>query len=110
MLQLALKFSGTVAYISVEESPSQIKLRAERIGVAESYLFLLSETKTEAIFGHLKKLRPHLVIIDSVQTLHVPHVESTPGSIAQIRESAASFIRYAKETGTPVLLIGHINK
>ncbi|MGB2275215.1 MAG: AAA family ATPase, partial [Schleiferiaceae bacterium] len=101
LLQMALKFSGTVAYISGEESPSQIKLRAERIGAAESDLFLLSETKTEEIFGHLKKLRPHLVIIDSVQTLHVPHVESTPGSIAQIRESAASFIRYAKETGTP---------
>ena len=110
LLQMALKFSGTVAYISGEESPSQIKLRAERIGAAESELFLLSETKTEAIFGHLKKLRPHLVIIDSIQTLNVPHVDSTPGSIAQIRESTGSFIRYAKETGTPVLLIGHINK
>ncbi len=110
LLQMALKFSGTVAYISGEESPSQIKLRAERIGRTESELFLLSETKTEAIFNHLKKMRPHLVVVDSIQTLHVPHVESTPGSVAQIRESAASFIRYAKETGTPVLLIGHINK
>ena len=110
LLQMALKFSGTVAYISGEESPSQIKLRAERIGRTESELFLLSETKTEAIFNHLKKMRPHLVVVDSIQTLHVPHIESTPGSVAQIRESAASFIRYAKETGTPVLLIGHINK
>jgi DNA repair protein RadA/Sms len=73
-------------------------------------LYLLSETKTDAIFNHLKSVRPHLVIVDSIQTLHVPHLESTPGSVAQIRESAASFIRYAKETGTPVLLIGHINK
>ena len=110
LLQLALSFSGTVAYISGEESPSQIKLRGERIGKAVSELYLLSETKTDAIFNHLKSVRPHLVIVDSIQTLHVPHVESTPGSVAQIRESAASFIRYAKETGTPVLLIGHINK
>jgi len=110
LLQLALSFTGTVAYISGEESPSQIKLRGERIGKAVSELYLLSETKTEAIFNHLKNVRPHLVIVDSIQTLHVPHVESTPGSVAQIRESAASFIRYAKETGTPVLLIGHINK
>ena len=110
LLQLALSFSGTVAYVSGEESPSQIKLRGERIGKAVSELYLLSETKTDAIFNHLKSFRPHLVIVDSIQTLHVPHVESTPGSVAQIRESAASFIRYAKETGTPVLLIGHINK
>ena len=110
LLQLALSFSGTVAYVSGEESPSQIKLRGERIGKAVSELYLLSETKTDAIFSHLKSVRPHLVIVDSIQTLHVPHVESTPGSVAQIRESAASFIRYAKETGTPVLLIGHINK
>jgi len=110
LLQLALSFSGTVAYVSGEESPSQIKLRGERIGKAVSELYLLSETKTDAIFNHLKSVRPHLVIVDSIQTLHVPHVESTPGSLAQIRESAASFIRYAKETGTPVLLIGHINK
>ena len=110
LLQLALSFSGTVAYVSGEESPSQIKLRGERIGKAVSELYLLSETKTDAIFNHLKSVRPHLVIVDSIQTLHVPHVESTPGSVAQIRESAASFIRYAKETGTPVLLICHINK
>lgn len=110
LLQLALSFSGTVAYISGEESPSQIKLRGERIGKAVSELYLLSESKTDAIFNHLKSVRPHLVIVDSIQTLHVPRVESTPGSVAQIRESAASFIRYAKETGTPVLLIGHINK
>ena len=110
LLQLALSFSGTVAYVSGEESPSQIKLRGERIGKAVSELYLLSETKTDAIFNHLKSVRPHLVIVDSIQTLYVPHVESTPGSVAQIRESAASFIRYAKETGTPVLLIGHINK
>ena len=110
LLQLALSFSGTVAYVSGEESPSQIKLRGERIGKAVSELYLLSETKTDAIFNHLKSVRPHLVIVDSIQTLHVPHVESTPGSVAQIRESEASFISYAKETGTPVLLIGHINK
>ena len=110
LLQMALQFTGTVAYISGEESPSQIKLRAERIGKPVSELYLLSETKTDAIFNHLKTMRPHLVVVDSIQTLHVPHVESTPGSVAQIRESAASFIRYAKETGTPVLLIGHINK
>ena len=97
-----------MAYISGEESP-QIKLRGERIGKAVSGLFTQRD-QDEAIFNHLKNVRPHLVIVDSIQTLHVPHVESTPGSVAQIRESAASFIRYAKETGTPVLLIGHINK
>ena len=85
LLQLALSFSGTVAYVSGEESPSQIKLRGERIGKAVSELYLLSETKTDAIFNHLKSVRPHLVIVDSIQTLHVPHVESAPGSVAQIR-------------------------
>lgn len=110
LLQLAMTFAGTVAYISGEESQSQIKLRADRIGKSVSPLYLMSETKAEVIFAQLKNIKPHLVIVDSIQTLHVAHIESLPGSVAQIRESAASFIRFAKESGTPVLLIGHINK
>ncbi len=110
LLQLAMQFTGVVAYISGEESKAQIKLRADRMGTAVSKLYLLNETKVEQLFVQLQQIKPQLVIVDSIQTVHVAHIESTPGSVAQIRESAASFIRYAKESGIPVILIGHINK
>jgi len=97
-------------YISGEESEQQIKMRADRIGIASEEFYLLVETDTQKIFQEIKKLKPQLVIVDSIQTLHSPFVESSPGSISQIRETAAELQRYAKETQTPVFLIGHITK
>lgn len=97
-------------YISGEESEQQIKMRADRLGVANENFYLLTETDTQTIFKEIKKLKPELVIVDSIQTLQSPFVESSPGSVSQIRECAAELQRYAKETGTPVFLIGHITK
>lgn len=110
-LQDALQLKNVVTlYISGEESEQQIKMRADRLKIENENFFLLTETNTQIIFQEIKKLRPELVIIDSIQTLQSPYVESAPGSVSQIRESAAEFQRFAKETNTPVFLIGHITK
>ena len=100
----------SVLYISGEESEQQIKMRAERVKLENENFYLLTETSTQIIFQEIKKLKPDLVIVDSIQTLHTPFIDSSPGSISQIRESAAEFQRFAKETNTPVFLIGHITK
>ncbi len=100
----------SVLYISGEESELQIKLRADRLKLLNDNFYLLTETSTQTIFQEIKKLKPQLVIVDSIQTLHTPFIESSPGSISQIRECAAEFQRFAKETNTPVFLIGHITK
>lgn len=97
-------------YISGEESEQQIKMRADRVGIKSENFYLLTETNTQTIFQEIKKLKPQLVIVDSIQTLQSPFVESGPGSISQIRECAAELQRFAKETNTPVFLIGHITK
>lgn len=111
MLQLALHLPGIKSlYVSGEESSSQIKMRAERIGIKSDDCFVLTETNTQKIFKHLKEIQPQLLVIDSIQTLHTTYVESSPGSISQIRECASELIRYAKETNVPVILIGHITK
>lgn len=105
----------TVLYISGEESEQQIRMRADRLGYnaasgnADNF-YLLTETSTQTIFQEIKKLKPGLVIVDSIQTLQTPLVDSSPGSVSQIRECAAEFQRFAKETNTPVFLIGHITK
>ncbi|MEP6927361.1 MAG: DNA repair protein RadA [Ginsengibacter sp.] len=110
-LQAALQMQNTITlYISGEESEQQIKMRADRIKIQNEKFFLLTETNTQTIFQEIKKLNPQLVIVDSIQTLQSPYVESAPGSVSQIRESAAEFQRFAKETNTPVFLIGHITK
>jgi DNA repair protein RadA/Sms len=110
-LQAGLQLKGIVTlYISGEESEQQIKMRADRIGISNDNFYLLTETNTKTIFQEIKKLRPQLVIVDSIQTLQTPFVESGPGSISQIRDSAAELQRFAKETNTPVFLIGHITK
>jgi DNA repair protein RadA/Sms len=101
---------ATVLYISGEESEQQIKMRADRLKLSNENFYLLTETSTQIIFQEIKKLRPQLVIVDSIQTLHTPFIDSSPGSISQIRECAAEFQRFAKETNTPVFLIGHITK
>lgn len=115
-LQIALMLDDVVVlYVSGEESEQQIKMRADRLSslsgsVKNDNFYLLTETSTQVIFQEIKKLKPQLVIVDSVQTLQSPLIDSSPGSVSQIRESAAEFQRYAKETNTPVFLIGHITK
>jgi DNA repair protein RadA/Sms len=110
-LQIGLRLKDVVTlYISGEESEQQIKMRADRVGIKSENFYLLTETDTKTIFQEIKKLKPQLVIVDSIQTLQSPFVESGPGSISQIRETAAELQRFAKETGTPVFLIGHITK
>jgi DNA repair protein RadA/Sms len=99
-----------VLYISGEESEQQIKMRADRLKIESENFYLLTETSTQTIFQEIKKLRPQLVIVDSIQTLQSPYIESSPGSVSQVRECATEFQRFAKETNTPVFLIGHITK
>ncbi len=106
---LNLKHFKTL-YISGEESAKQLKLRAERLGHANPNCYVLCETSLEQIFVHIKNVQPDLVIVDSIQTVFTETVESSPGSVSQVRECSASILKFAKETGTPVLLIGHINK
>ncbi len=102
--------STTVLYVSGEESEQQIKMRADRLNMKNENFYLLTETSTQTIFQEIKKLRPGLVIVDSIQTIQTPFIDSSHGSVSQIRESAAEFQRFAKETNTPVFLIGHITK
>jgi DNA repair protein RadA/Sms len=115
-LQIGLSLANsTVLYISGEESEQQIKMRADRIALdvssrSKENFFLLTETSTQVIFQEIKKLKPQLVIVDSVQTLQTPFIDSSPGSVSQVRECTAELQRFAKETNTPVFLIGHITK
>ncbi|HSJ12331.1 MAG TPA: DNA repair protein RadA [Gillisia sp.] len=110
LLQISLHLSQKTLYVSGEESQQQIKMRAERINPNPANCFILTETKTQNIFRQIETLQPEVVIIDSIQTLHSDYIESSPGSISQIRECTAELIKYAKETGVPVILIGHITK
>lgn len=110
LLQIALKLPYKTLYISGEESQKQIKMRAERIENRFENCFILTETKTQNIFKQIQEMEPEIVIIDSIQTLHTDYIESTAGSISQIRECTAELIKFAKETNVPVLLIGHITK
>lgn len=98
-LQIGLMLKDVVTlYVSGEESEQQIKMRADRVGKANGDFYLLTETNTQTIFKEIKKLKPQVVIVDSIQTLQSPFVESSPGSVSQIRECAAELQRYAKET------------
>ena len=110
LLQVALNISQKVLYVSGEESQSQIKMRAERLKANTSNCLILTETNTQQIFKSIEETEPEVLVIDSIQTLHTSAIEASPGSISQIRETAAELIKFAKETATPVLLIGHINK
>ncbi|GEO23176.1 DNA repair protein RadA [Cyclobacterium qasimii] len=111
MLQIALMLSNTkVLYVSGEESETQIKMRSERMQHHSDECFILSETKTQHIFQQIELLKPDLLVIDSIQTLHSQYVESPAGSVSQVRECTAELMKFAKETGTPVFLIGHITK
>ncbi|MCB0698252.1 MAG: DNA repair protein RadA [Chitinophagales bacterium] len=110
-LQCALQWKQLrTLYISGEESAQQIKLRAERVGVRNEQLFLLTATDTATIFQEIKKVKPQLVIVDSIQTLESPYIESASGSVSQVRECAAELQRFAKSSNVPVCIIGHITK
>jgi len=110
LLQIAMRINSKVLYVSGEESQRQIKIRSNRINESSNDCYILSETKTQNIFSQIETLNPDLVIIDSVQTLNTDRIENSPGSISQIKECTAEFIRFAKESNVPVFLIGHITK
>lgn len=102
--------SRRILYVSGEESATQLKLRADRIGRGSDNVFIVCETSLENIFSHIEKVEPEIVVVDSIQTIATDTLESSAGSVSQVRECAASLLRFAKESGVPVLLIGHINK
>lgn len=111
VLQTVLRLNSIkTLYVSGEESSKQLKLRADRLNHAHPDCLILCETHLEEIFIQAKNIRPELLIIDSIQTIYTETVESSPGSVSQVRECSAAILKFAKETGTPVLLIGHINK
>lgn len=110
LLQVALKIPAKILYVSGEESEGQIKMRAERIGGQTSNCFILTETNVTKILNHAKEMKPDLMIIDSIQTLASPYIDSTPGSVSQVRECAGELQRFAKEEYIPVFIIGHITK
>lgn len=110
LLQISLQLAYKTLYVSGEESQKQIKMRAERINPNNENCYVLTETKTQNIFKQIEAIEPEVVIIDSIQTLHSDYVESSAGSISQIKECTSELIKFAKETATPVILIGHITK
>jgi DNA repair protein RadA/Sms len=110
LLQIAITVGCKVLYVSGEESQRQIKIRSDRMDTSSDQCYVLSETKTQNIFSQIETLAPELVVIDSVQTLHTDYIDSSPGSVSQIKECTAEFIKFAKETHVPVFLVGHITK
>ena len=110
LLQIAIQLNKKILYVSGEESAEQIKLRAERIGIKSESCFLLAETGLNEVFSQAEKIRPDMLIIDSIQTLYSDRLEATPGSVSQVKECTAQLMKYAKQTHVPVVLVGHINK
>jgi DNA repair protein RadA/Sms len=111
VLQTVLRMpEKRILYVSGEESARQLKLRADRIPHETSQCLIVCETSLDKIFAHIKNAQPELVIVDSIQTISLESLDASPGSISQVRECAAAILKFAKETGTPVILIGHINK
>lgn len=110
LLQIALTIPKKILYVSGEESQSQIKMRSERLECINKNCLILTETNTQNIFKSIEKVEPEIVVIDSIQTLYTNSIDASPGTISQIRETAAELIKFAKETETPVIFIGHITK
>ena len=111
LLQVALSLKKqSVLYVSGEESEQQIKMRADRLKMSNDSFFILTETSLDNIFRQVSNMQPQLIIVDSIQTMFSSKIESSPGSVSQIRECAGEFLRYAKESSVPVILIGHITK
>ena len=111
LLQFALSsIPKRILYVSGEESEKQIKMRAERINKSSKNCYILTETNTQNIFQQIESLEPEILVIDSIQTLHSSQIESSPGSVSQVKACTSELLKYAKESGTAVFLIGHINK
>ena len=110
LLQTALRMNKKVLYVSGEESLTQIKMRADRIGITNENCLLLNETCIETIKAKFKEVNPSFVIIDSIQTIYSKFLDSTPGTVSQVRESCALLVQYAKQHGLPIILVGHITK
>ena len=110
ILQLAADKNLKILYVSGEESPDQIKMRAERMGITGVNCYIFAETRVDKIIAEAKKLAPGLLIIDSIQTIHTRHLESAPGSISQVRECTYELQQFAKSINLPVCVIGHITK
>lgn len=111
MLQVALRLQNqSVLYVTGEESDKQIRMRAERLGMENSPCHILTETNTQIVFQQIVETQPDILVVDSIQTLQTNSIDSSPGSISQIRECTSELMKFAKESGTPVFLIGHINK
>ena len=110
LLQISLSLKNKVLYVSGEESQQQIKRRADRMQDSSDSCYILNETNVETIIKHINSVQPELVIIDSIQTLQTDAIDSSPGSVSQIKESASHFLKYAKKTNLPILLVGHITK
>jgi DNA repair protein RadA/Sms len=110
LLQLALRTPGNILYVSGEESESQIKLRAERLGASASNCAILTETLLENILNLVDEFTPDILIIDSIQTIYSDALDATPGSVSQIRDCTGKLLQYAKENNVPVFLVGHITK
>ena len=110
LLQIALQMKQKVLYVSGEESQSQIKMRSERLEAKNLNCFIFTETNTQNIFKAIEENNPEVLVIDSIQTLHTNSIEASPGSVSQIKETTAELIKFAKETATPVFVIGHITK
>lgn len=106
---LAIK-SRRILYVSGEESASQLKMRADRIGRTADNVYIVCDTVLESIFNHIEQVKPELLIVDSIQTIASDAIESSAGSVSQVRECSAQLLRYAKTSGVPILLIGHITK
>ena len=110
LLQISLEIKNKVLYVTGEESQQQIRRRANRINNDSNQCFILNETNVEAIISNINTIKPELVIIDSIQTLQTDIIDSSPGSVSQIKESASQFLNYSKKTNLPVFLVGHITK
>jgi len=110
LLQTALKMEKTVLYVTGEESEEQIKMRANRVSSTQNNTYIFAENNLSTILKQAKKLLPDLMIIDSIQTTFSPFIESTPGSVTQVRECTTDILRFAKETSIPVFIVGHITK
>jgi DNA repair protein RadA/Sms len=110
LLQAAAKVKGKVLYVSGEESPEQIKIRADRMDIDSGNILILPETGMSPIFSNTAKIKPDVIIIDSIQTMHDEDLESAPGSVSQVRECAAKLMFFAKRSGVPVFIIGHVTK
>ncbi len=110
LLQLACKIKKKVLYVSGEESEQQVKYRSERIGIENEECYILAETSLDKIINEFNKFNPELIIVDSIQTMHWSTIESSAGSVSQIKECSAQIIKYAKKSGCPVFLVGHITK